>query len=289
MDKKGIKARMWMYLYIIAGIYVFFCLVIFLFQKNIVFHPYKTGEYAQTPESIGLVFDEFMLESSGGKIASWFIPAEKPLATVLFCHGNAGNISHRLALIERFNSLNLNVFIFDYSGYGKSEGKASEETFYADSEAAWNFLKNEKNISSEKIIIAGRSLGGPLAAKLAEKYNPGALILESTFISAPDLAADKFPFFPARILCSYGFETLKYVKNVKSPKLFIHSRDDEIIPFYHGIKLYREASEPKGFVELSGDHNNCYSLSLNYLDELIAFTDKYFSSDETKQKINAEK
>jgi len=180
---------------------------------------------------------------------------------VLFCHGNAGNISHRLESIEIFHRLGLNIFIFDYRGYGQSEGKPTEQGTYEDASVAWRYLTQQRQVNPNEIIVFGRSLGGAVASWLAQSHSPGALILESTFTSLADIAASLYPYLPVRLLLRFKYNTAEYLGKVNCPVLIVHSRDDEIMPFSHGCRLFEMASEPKKFLEISGTHNEGFIIS----------------------------
>ena len=202
------------------------------------------------------------------------MPAENPKATVLFCHGNAGNVSHRLATLAVFNRLGFSTLIFDYRGYGTSEGKPTEEGTYLDAEAAWEHLTGKEGIAPGQIVIYGRSLGGAVAAHLAADVAPAALIVDSSFTSVPDRAAEMLPIFPIRLLCRFSYDTRSYLKKAKCPVMIIHSRDDEMMPFKHARQLFDAANEPKQLVERLGGHNDGFSTSpgqvLAELSEFIA-------------------
>jgi fermentation-respiration switch protein FrsA (DUF1100 family) len=197
----------------------------------------------------------------GVSLHGWFIPSPDTESVVLFCHGNAGNISHRLDSIRIFHDLGLSVFIFDYRGYGLSEGRPSEEGTYRDAEAAWNHLVEGRGIPSDRIILFGRSLGAAVAAHLAQTARPSALILESAFASVPEIASHHYWYLPVRWLSRFKYATAAYVRAVHAPTLVIHSRDDEINPIEQGRDVFRQANEPKVFLEISGDHNSGFLLS----------------------------
>ena len=181
--------------------------------------------------------------------------------TVLFCHGNGGNMFHRLDSINIFHNLGLNCFIFDYRGYGASEGKPTEEGTYLDGWAAYKWLIEEKKISPDNIIIFGRSLGGSIAAELASRVKAKSLIIESAFTSYVDIGKEFYPYMPVRWFARFSYRTIDYVKNVHCPVMIIHSRNDEVVPFEFGLRLYEAANEPKEFVELFGSHNDCFLVS----------------------------
>lgn len=267
---------------VIAVVYLLFGLYLFLFQSRYVFYPkYPERSITETPDSIGLAYEKVSLKTVNGEnIAGWFVKGENSRGAVLFCHGNAGNIGHRLDSIRIFTELGLDVLIYDYRGYGESDGKPSEPNTYEDVETAWKYLVEERHINPDKIIVFGRSLGGSIASNIASRYSPGMLIIESTFTSLPDVAAPRFPYFPVRIIMKIKYQTSKYLSMVRCPVLIVHSRDDEEIPFSHGQKLYEIASDPKGFLEIKGTHNEGYKESRSaYSKRLDKFITQYLKSE----------
>lgn len=249
-----------LFLLIIIGAYLLVCLAAFLFQSRFVFFP--SSEHAGTPGDAGLSFEDVTLENGAGtKIHGWFIPAANPRFTLLFCHGNAGNITHRIESIQIFNRLNLSVFIFDYSGYGRSGGRPSERATYLDSRAAWDYLTGEKKLKRENIILFGRSLGAAVAIELATEVDPCALILESAFTSAVELGARVYPWLPVRLMSRIRYNSMSRIQDVRTPKLFIHSIEDEVVPFGMGRRLYNRAARPKTLVKIRGGHNDGFVVS----------------------------
>lgn len=248
---------------------------VYVRQDALVYHP--MAEISLTPADAGWDYDDLTLAASDGvNINAWFVPAPDARGVVLFCHGNAGNIGHRLDSIRIFRDLGLSVLIFDYRGFGRSEGRPSEAGTYLDVRAAWDFLVEEKGVEPGRIIIFGRSLGGAvagyLAAQLGREKAPGALILESTFTSLPDMAARLYPFLPVRWLAKYSYNTLGRLGDIHAPVLVVHSPDDEIIPYAHGQALYAAAPEPKMFLEISGGHNAGFLTSgARYVEGLRSF------------------
>lgn len=226
----------------------------FFGQSRLLYFP--SPDIITTPGQIGLAYEDISFTATDGThLSGWFIPAENNKTTILVCHGNAGNISDRLETIEFFNRLGYAVFIFDYRGYGHSEGSPSERGTYLDAQAAWDFLMNTKQMTPESIILFGRSLGGAIAARTAVANQPKACILESSFISVPELATDLYPFLPAKLLCRFDYNTLAAVAKISSPLLITHSKDDEIVPFSHGQRLFQAAREPKTLLTIHGGHN----------------------------------
>lgn len=247
--------------YIAAMIAIYFAQALFIYAPNI-----PTRELSSTPADIGLAFEEVTLRTADNeKLHGWFIPAvstnNQLEKTVLFMHGNAGNISHRLETIRIYHQLGLNFFIFDYRGYGQSTGNTSEAGTYLDAAAAWDYLIGEQNMDAEQIIIAGRSLGGGIASELANNVTPAMLILESTFTSMPDASKKLYPFMPISIILKHRYETLNKLKNISCPIVIVHSRNDEVIPFSHAEINFERANQPKKFIELRGGHGNGFLLS----------------------------
>ncbi|MDO9527739.1 MAG: alpha/beta hydrolase [Syntrophales bacterium] len=249
--------------------------VIFVAQPGFIYFPEKA--FFETPDQTGLSYEDVSFETVDNvKLSGWFIPAEKPRGVVLFFHGNAGNISHRMASIHIFHRLGFSTFIFDYRGYGKSEGKPTEKGTYLDAEAAWLYLTEELHVPPEEIIFFGRSLGGAIAARLAQNYTPKALLIESTFTSVPDIAADIYPFLPVRLLSRFDYNAGEYIRRVNCPILVIHSVNDDIIPFSHGRQLFEAAQEPKEFLEITGTHNEGFMTSgKRYEEGLDAFISRH--------------
>ena len=249
----------------LVGFYILVAVFIYIFQAKLLYFPDQPGRrHVNFPTDIGLDYEDIYLTTSDDiRIHGWFVPARNNHGTILFFHGNAGNISHRLESIGIFHSLGLNTLIIDYRGYGNSTGSPSEQGIYLDGEAAWQHLVFTRKISPKKIIIFGRSLGGALAVHTAKKHTPAGIIIESSFTSVPDLAAQLYPWLPVRWLSRLHYNSLQKIKDVNTPVLVIHSRDDDIIPFSHGEKLFSEALQPKIFLKISGSHNNGFLSSGN--------------------------
>lgn len=257
-----------------AGLYGALLLLLFVFQPRLLYYPnLPTREITATPEDIGLSYEPVAIVTEDRiKLDGWFIPAQDARGVLLFLHGNAGNISHRLDSLKIFNDLRLSVFIFDYRGYGRSDGEPSEQGTYRDAEAAWRYLTEQWHVPPHDIVFFGRSLGAAVAAQLASRRAPKALILESAFTSVPDLAAEIYPFLPVRWLARFRYNTKEYLKSIDCPVLIVHGRDDEIIPYAHGKRLFAAAREPKRFLEIRGGHNEGFLLSgQHYVKGLDAF------------------
>lgn len=248
---------MWHVLGILAAAYCGLAVLLFLFQSRLVFYPETGREIVTTPDRIGLPFENVRLITSDSiNLQGWFIPAERSRGTVLFLHGNAGNISHRLDSMQMFHRLGYSTLIIDYRGYGNSAGAPSEQGTYRDAEAAWNYLIEQRHTPSCRIVLFGESMGGAIAAWLASHEKPAALVIASGFTSVPDLAQHIYPYFPVRWLARIRYDTRDYLRTVTAPVLIAHSPQDEIIPYEHGRALFEAANPPKQFLELAGGHND---------------------------------
>jgi len=245
---------------VVLGTYAGLCLILFGCQSSMVYYPNRN--ISSTPEQLGLSYESIAFATADGKeLHGWFIPAANAKAVVIFCHGNAGNISHRLDSIGIFHDLGLSTFIFDYRGYGNSRGRPSEKGTYRDVEAAWRYLTETRQVRPDTIVVFGRSLGAAVAAWMARTQTPKALILESAFFSFCDVAAHHYPYVPVRLLARFDYDTAGHVRRVKCPVLIVHSPNDEIIPFSHGKRLFEVAKEPKQFLEIIGGHNEGFIIS----------------------------
>lgn len=238
---------------------------------------FPARELLATPSDYRLEYESVSFASDDGlTLHGWWIPAEPERATLLFFHGNAGNIGDRLDSIEIFHRLGLTVFIIDYRGYGMSEGSPSERGTYLDALAAWRYLTEERRVDPSRTVIFGRSLGAAVATMLASEHPPQALILESAFTSVPDMAATIFPWLPVRFVLGMQYDNLKRISKIACPSLIIHSRDDDIIPFEHGRRLFEAANDPKQFLEIRHGHNDGFVLSGPlYTDGLTEFIAGY--------------
>ncbi len=268
----------------ILRIYLCVILLAYFLQDYMVYHP--TGDIIMTPADISLQYSEFNIVPDklrpDEKINGWYIPANKNKGTILFLHGNARNISYRCDSIKLINDAGYNCLVFDYRGYGKSGGEASEENIYRDSLCAWTYLTETLKTKPETIIIHGRSLGGGAASWLAGKTNPAGLVLESTFTSMPDIAQDKIFFAPVKFFCRNKFDTINRLDKFSFPVLFVHSKDDNLIDYSHGQKLFARYNGPKKMIAISGDHNTGFiSSGLNYYLPLKKFYDSVLDNKTT--------
>lgn len=257
-EGKG-AAMLWSTIQIGLLVYLGLLALIYFMQDALVFQPGLDREFRATPASIGVPFAPLTLTTAGQEtLDGWYLPAKPGRSTrglVILFHGNAGNISHRLDYLRMFHDLGFASLIIDYRGYGGSSGMASEEGSYLDADTAWRHATESLGYPAERIVLFGESLGGAVATQLAAARKPGALVLASTFTSVPDLGAEIYPWLPIRLLARIQYNSLKHLATVSSPVLVIHSRQDDIIPFAHGERLFAAARSPKQFLEIAGTHN----------------------------------
>jgi fermentation-respiration switch protein FrsA (DUF1100 family) len=211
------------------------------------------------------------IKSDGFDINAWYVPAIASRGTVLFCHGNAGNIGFRMNNIRIWNQLGMNVLIFDYRGYGLSQGTTTEQGCYEDVKACYSWLK-EHYPTQGPFIIHGRSLGGGVASWAAENLSCDGLILESTFTSIPAMGQYRFPFLPITFISNIYFPTTERIGKIACPIQVFHSKDDDVIPYFMGEQLARLAGVELQL--LKGDHNNGFSFTSNYSDKLNEFVSR---------------
>lgn len=236
--------------------YLAMVLLVYSFQSRLVYFPEAVQQIRNTPQAIGLDYTSVNIATSDDEtLHGWWVSAPDAKGTVLFFHGNAGNISHRLDYLTMFKRLGYNTLLFDYRGYGQSSGTPSESGTYLDAQAAWRYLVETQRIAPAQIVLFGESLGGAVAAWLAAREKPGMLVLASTFTSVPDLAAEIYPFLPVRWINRFQYNTLESLHSVTCPVFIAHSPQDEIIPFEHSQQLLQAAPEPKQFLTLEGGHN----------------------------------
>ncbi|QKT05076.1 alpha/beta hydrolase [Ectothiorhodospiraceae bacterium 2226] len=264
-------------------------LAAYLGQSRLMHLPDMPGRaLVATPEDIGLAYEPLhILTDDDVLLHGWFVPHPEARATLIFFHGNAGNISHRLPSLRQFHRLGLSVLLFDYRGYGRSEGRPSETGLHRDAAAVLRYALETRGLEPPEIVLFGRSLGAALAAWAATRTDAGALILESGFTSAPELGAELYPFLPVRLLARLHYPTLEYVRDARTPVLVVHSRDDEIIPHRHGARLYAAAPDPKALLTLRGSHNTGFLDSeRDYLRGLDAFLTQHLGEASTPTALD---
>lgn len=254
---------------------------IMFFESSFIYFPtrYPQGDWSVSDRGASFrIEDVYFKAADNVNLHGWYCAPQQidePGAAetiILFLHGNAGNISHRRELIGGLINAHARVFIIDYRGYGRSEGLPSEQGLYADARGAWNYLTVERNIGANRIVIFGESLGGAVAIQLATEVQPAGLIVQSSFTSIGDMARRVMPFAP-RFLLRTKMNSLERIGRVQCPKLFIHSRTDEIAPFEMGRRLFDAASEPKHFYIIErASHNETNIIGgAQYFDRINHF------------------
>ncbi len=236
-------------------------------EESMIFYPTRYPDGFWDTEALSrsagvAVEDHFFRTDDHLRLHGWWCSPEKRGGTadlvLLWFHGNAGNLSHRADLMLKLAGLPVQVFLVDYRGYGRSEGRPDEGGLYSDGAAAWRYLVEDRGVPAERIVVFGKSLGGAVAVDLAAAVRPGGLILESTFTSVPDMASHHFPVVP-KILIRTRMDSLAKIRGIHVKKLHIHSRADEVVPFALGRRLFDAAPEPKRFHEVvDAGHNETY-------------------------------
>ena len=271
------KLRMLLHAFFAALCFVGLAVLLLrLLLPSMAFHPTRGVE--RTPRDAGLAYEDVWLTASDGvRLNGWYVPAANARATLLFFHGNGGNLAWRVGSIEIFHKLGLSVFIIDYRGYGKSEGSPDVAGVGLDAVAAWLWLLENKNTKPEEIVLFGRSLGGAIALELTRSVQPKAVILESTFASPFGVVRVDFLAPLLRLAVGDIWNSRSAARRLTVPALCIHSPDDEIVPFKEGRKLYEALAGEKTFLEIHGGHNEGFMESLPvYYPALDAFLTRHF-------------
>lgn len=243
---------------ILFGVYVLFAAFLFVFQEKLIFFPSTNITF--TPADVGLNAPDVWFKSGNGNlIHGWYLEQNPDAITILFSHGNAGNISDRVPTMQTFAQMGFNVLLYDYQGYGYSYGSPSKRNILDDGIAAWLFLTNEKGIHPDKILPVGRSLGGAVAAHTAVEKQSKGLVLEETFTSITDVAAHYYPIFPVRWLARVRLDTKDRLKDFGGALLVAHSQADEVIPFRMGRALYESFHGEAFWLEMRGRHSGGYA------------------------------
>lgn len=263
---------------LLVGI-LFWCGVLWLlarwFEWKNVYAPSK--EIEATPDAAGLEFEdiEFVAED-GVRLHGWWIPHPEARGVILYCHGNGSNIGSRVDLCRDLRALGVNIFIFDYRGYGRSRGWSTEQGTYRDARAAYEVIRAKyDDAENPPVLVYGSSLGACIAAQLAVDKPVVGAVFEAGFSSVVEVGKHLFPHLPVSLISRFRYEADRRVAQIRVPKLFASSRDDQLIPFELGQKLYDAAAEPKTFFELRGPHGESgWNETPAFWPALAAFVDR---------------
>jgi hypothetical protein len=254
--------------------YLLLLLILMIFEEAMIFFPSPYPEGNWQPPGVSFEDAEFQA-ADGTRLHGWYAHRRDARAVVLFCHGNAGNVTHRAYTLAALHDLaGASVLIFDYRGYGKSEGKPSEDGILADARAARAWLAEKEGMAPSDVILMGRSLGGAVAVDLAAKDGARALVLQSTFTSMADVGAYHYPWIPVRALLRTRLDAAAKIGGYNGPLLQSHGDADSVVPYPLGQRLFQAAKGPKRFITIpGGDHNDAqpadYYRALSvFLDEL---------------------
>ena len=242
---------------ITLGVVIGATLFLVIFEKHFIYYPAAAVDL--TPKALGQPFDEVVIDVEPGvKIHGWFIKAatESSVATILFSHGNAGNIADRIDRVQSLRSLGVDFLLYDYRGYGKSTGDTDEEGTYRDGRAAYDYLVKSRQIDPGHIVLMGESLGCAVSIQLALERKAAGLVIEAPFASIAHMANAVYPFLPLGSFIRTRYENVKKIPQLKMPLLVVQGTKDEVIPVAQGRMVFDAAPEPKRYLAIEGAHHN---------------------------------
>lgn len=260
---------------VFGGLVLVLVVFVLIAENSFIYFPERYPAGTWDAGAIGLPVEDVALTAADGvKLHAWHLPTEGAAWTVLYLHGNAGNITNRIPMLHFFAKVPASVLLLSYRGYGKSEGEPSEEGLYADARAAYDWLASR--VPPRRIALFGESIGGAVAIELAGRVEVGALITQSAFTSIKDMTGQVIPLLPVHWVMRHRYDNLAKVPGLTAPKLFVHGRADEIVPFEQGERLFAAAAEPKAsyFVDGAG-HNDVFDVGGDaYRRRIAAFLDE---------------
>ncbi|MGH2699492.1 MAG: alpha/beta hydrolase [Actinomycetota bacterium] len=242
---------------------------------------FPAGEITATPADAGLEFEDVTFDTEDGlSLHGWWVPGGERSATLLWFHGNAGNLSDRVGLLELLHhELDIGVFVFDYRGYGSSEGKPSEEGLYADARTALEATEARAGVRPEEIVLFGQSLGAAVAVELASAHPVRGVVLEAAFTSIPEMARHHYGYLPVWPFLKTGFDSETRIARIDAPLLMLHGENDDIVPIDMGRRVYDAANEPKKFSLVEGAGHNDVYLTADYITTLRGFLEALGASE----------
>lgn len=269
---RGCLSLIWRFIRGVLVIYLSVVLIAMFLENTLIFYPSLYPEGQWNPK--GLKFEDAWFQAADGtKLHGWYVPKKNAKAAVLFCHGNAGNITGRTGILGLLHTrVGVSTLIFDYRGFGRSEGEPDEAGVLADARAARQWLAKREGIAETDVVVMGESIGGAVAVDLAARDGAKALVLESTFNNMPDVAAYHYPWLPVRWAMRTRLDSAAKIKDYHGPLLQTHGDVDEIVPLRFGQRLFEAANAPKRFLLYPGHHHN-EPMPLDYYDRLAGFLD----------------
>ncbi len=259
-------------LFIMGNLYGILCGGLYFFQENLLFLPsILPQEYTYT---FSHDYEEIYLDQEdGARLNGLYFKVANPKGTILYFHGNAGDLQRWGEITSFFVAKDYNVIVMDYRGYGKSTGQRSEKMLYADSDLWYAFAK--ANTPESQLIVYGRSLGTTFATYVASRNNPQNLVLETPFYSIEHEAKSRFPILPVKKLLKFKMPTYTFINEVKAPITFFHGTDDDVVNYDHGQRLFTTlTTNQKEFITIpDGGHNNLVIFP-EYLDSIDSVLEK---------------
>lgn len=267
---KLVSPLMW-FLAVMGVAYAAVCGLMYAFQEKLVYAPSR--DLGPTPRDIGIPHEAIKVTTADGiALNAWHVPHPDAAFTVIFFHGNAGNIHGRIETVRRFHEMGFEVVIFDYRGFGQSEGVATEDGTYLDASAMWEWVVGDLSRAPQSVVLCGRSLGGAIAIELASRVSARALVIESSFTSLADIGSEAYPWAPVRFLSRIRYASAENIRRALCPVMIVHGTEDPVTPIHHGRRLFEAANQPKIFHEIPGGHDAAVTWDLDaYRDAWMEF------------------
>lgn len=255
----------YLYLSILSlfALYTLILIFIYFYQRNLLYHP---NENNYLDDNIEFNYEEVRIETENNiELKSWFINKDlKKNKTLVFFHGNAGNLLNRVHKLNKLNKLDINILIVSWRGFSGNYGKPTEKNLYFDANQSIKWL-NDRGIKNDRIILYGESLGTGVAVELAKNNSFNSVILESPFTSITNAAKIYYPYLPVNLLLKDKYDSLNKIDKITDPVLIMHGMQDNVVPFSMGVELFNKANQPKySFFPEDDDH------MMNYNDQLIS-------------------